>query len=260
MSVEEVTCKTALSVSRLPDLDYALNPYTGCRHGCLYCYVPAVMQLDRDRWGTWVQAKTNIPSVLERELRRKARGVVGIATVTDAYQPAEETYRLTRRCLEALATRDWPVDVLTKSTLVTRDIDLLRRFSGAKVGLTIPALDDRLRRVLEPRASSIENRFAAVRTCADADIPTYVFCGPLYPTTEQGDVTAYVDACVSAGAREIVFDTLHMKPGLAAHLKTHLPADLRDAFLARTVPAYYERMYRTFADACHGKITLLHAF
>ena len=83
MKVNEIKCKTALSKSKLPGLDYSLNPYRGCEHNCAYCYVPNVLRINREKWGTFVDVKTNIPNVLSKEIRNKEKGVVGLSTVTD---------------------------------------------------------------------------------------------------------------------------------------------------------------------------------
>ncbi|PKK81372.1 MAG: hypothetical protein CVT47_02760, partial [Thermoplasmata archaeon HGW-Thermoplasmata-2] len=123
--LNEVVCRTALSDSGLEGLDYSLNPYKGCAHGCIYCYAPDITHVER-AWGTFVDAKMNVAEVLEQETRTKRRGVVGLGTVTDPYQSLEEKYKLTRKCLEILAKRKWPVCIQTKSALVLRDVDLLK--------------------------------------------------------------------------------------------------------------------------------------
>ena len=133
MYVGELSCKAALSRSGLPGFDYALNPYRGCQHGCIYCYSPETLRekrvcyspetlREKREWGSFVEVKRNIPGVLAKELRRLKKGVVGIGTVTDAYQPVEERYGVTRRCLEQLLRRDFPICIQTKSSLVERDI------------------------------------------------------------------------------------------------------------------------------------------
>ena len=94
MIVRQVRCKTALSPSSLPGLDYSLNPYRGCQHNCAYCYVPNVLRIKREDWGGFVDIKSNIPVVLARELKRKNKGVIGLSTVTDPYQSVEKKYNL----------------------------------------------------------------------------------------------------------------------------------------------------------------------
>ena len=98
MKINEVKCKSALSLSALPGLNYSLNPYRGCQHNCAYCYVPNVLRIKRTEWGNFVDVKINIPLVLSKELKIKKSGVVGISTVTDPYQPVEKKYMLTRYC------------------------------------------------------------------------------------------------------------------------------------------------------------------
>ena len=163
MKITEVNCKTALSKSMLPGLDYSLNPYRGCEHGCAYCYVPNVLRIERNSWGSFVEVKTNIPNVLSKELKNKKPGVVGISTVTDPYQPIENKYKLTRYCLEQLLIHDFPISFLTKSKLILRDIDLISKFSNAEVMFSIATINDSERKILEPYASSIQDRLKAMK-------------------------------------------------------------------------------------------------
>ena len=172
--IPEIKVKTALSPSKLPGLDYALNPYRGCAHACVYCYAPSVIHWN-GKWGELVEVKVNLPRILSKTLRTAKKGVVGLGTVTDPYQPAEEKYEITRRCLELLRLHDFPVCIMTKSALVLRDIDLLREFSNIEVGITLTLPDDRLREKLEPGASSVEERLRALRELREAGIDTWVF-------------------------------------------------------------------------------------
>jgi DNA repair photolyase len=224
MRYAETTCKTALSRSSLSGLDYSLNPYTGCSHGCIYCYAPATLRYGGpEPWGTFVTAKTNIPAVLERELRRMPRGVVGISTVTDPYQPVEGRLKLTRSCLEVLLAKQFPVCIQTKSALVLRDIDLIRDFGDREVGLTVTTLDDEASAVIEPGASLPEERLDALKRLADAGIPTWAFVGPLVPGYMDADRLADVLARVKeTGARKVLVDKLRLKPGLWQRLEPAL--------------------------------------
>ena len=133
MIIKEVICKTALSKSNLPGLDYSLNPYRGCQHNCAYCYVPNVLRIKRSNWGNFVYIKKNIPTVLSKELRNKKQGVVALSTVTDPYQPIEKKFKLTRYCLEQLLKIDFPVCLQTKSSLISRDLDIISKFSNAEI-------------------------------------------------------------------------------------------------------------------------------
>src|SRR5512138_999988 len=126
MIINEVRVKGILSRSKV--YDYVVNPYTGCQHGCSYCYARFMKKFTghREPWGEFVDVKINAPDLLQKEIIKKKPGMVWVSGVCDPYQPLESRYRLTRRCLEVLALHRWPVIVQTRSPLVTRDLDLLR--------------------------------------------------------------------------------------------------------------------------------------
>ena len=222
MKIREVLCKTALSPSRLPGLTYSLNPYRGCQHNCAYCYVPNVLRIKRESWGDFVDVKINIPLVLSKELKKKKPGVVGLSTVTDAYQPVEKKYKLTRYCLEQLLKYDFPVSVQTKSSLVIRDIEVLSRFSDAEVIFSIATLNDTQRRLLEPHSSSIEQRMHAIKRCIKAGIKTSVFFGPIYPTILIDEIPSIIDTFIECGVSKIWIDSLNLKPGIWENVKQRI--------------------------------------
>jgi len=224
MKYAETTCKTALSKSFLPGLDYSLNPYTGCEHGCVYCYAPSTIRYGGpEPWGAFVTAKTNIPVVLERELRKAKPGVVGISTVTDPYQPVERRLKLTRSCLEVLQAKGFPICIQTKSALVVRDIDLIKDFPEKEAGLTITALDDETSAILEPGASLPGERLDALRWLSDSGIPVWAFVGPLVPGFVDSDRLADILTRVKAsGASRVLVDRLRLKPGLWARMENVL--------------------------------------
>jgi DNA repair photolyase len=178
--------------------------------------------MERGHWGDHIEVKTNIPVVLAKELRTKKPGVVGISTVTDPYQPLEWSYHLTRQCLEQLVLRDFPAHVQTKSTLVTRDIDLLRRFSDSQVMMSVGTLDDQERRLLEPGTSPISERLAALRKISDAGIRTAVFFGPVYPSITKEEIPRILDVFSESGAEEVWIDQLNLKPGIWENIQRKL--------------------------------------
>lgn len=186
MHLTEITTKTALVKSGIPGVEYVINPYLGCGHGCRYCYAAFMSKFARHHrgapWGSFVEAKINIAQVLRGELRRKkqvARAL--LSSVCDPYQPAERRYRLTRQCLELLIEFGWGIDILTRSPLVTRDLDLLAAAPGATVGLSIPTDDDRVRKLLEPQAPPIGARVAALQALHAAGLEPWVFIAPMLP-------------------------------------------------------------------------------
>ncbi|MBU3968216.1 MAG: radical SAM protein [Euryarchaeota archaeon] len=210
--IKEIKVKTALSPSQLPGLDHALNPYRGCAHACVYCYAPSVIHWDKGKWGELVEVKINLPRILSKELRTKKKGVVGLGTVTDPYQPAEKKYELTRRCLELLLMHDLPVCIQTKSSLVLRDVDLLKEFSDIEVGITLITLDDRVRGKMEPGASSVDERLRALAVLRENGIKTWVFLGPMMPHIT--DVNALLDAVARVMPDYVLVDRLRLKEGV----------------------------------------------
>jgi DNA repair photolyase len=136
-----------------------------------------------EAWGEFVDVKINAPVLLSREVADPGLGVdrVLLGTTTDAYQPAEASYGLTRRLLEELAAADIAVSVLTKSDLVCRDLDVLQRSQRAEMGISLATLDDNVRRWLEPHASSVADRVAALKMAHDRGVRTFAFIGPIVP-------------------------------------------------------------------------------
>jgi len=201
MDITEIMTKTALGRSRIPGVEYVINPYTGCGHGCRYCYAVFMRKYSRQHqhaaWGSFVEAKTDIVEVLRAELSRKRRTATAmLSSVCDAYQPAERRYGLTRGCLEALREYGWGIDILTRSPLVTRDIDVLSSCIGASVGFSIPTDDDSVRQALEPASPPIAARVEALRTVHAAGIRTWVFIAPILPMNPErlvGQILPYID-------------------------------------------------------------------
>ena len=184
MTIKEIEAKTILSKSQI--YDYALNAYVGCQHGCVYCYAKFMRRFTghREPWGAFVDVKVNAADLLAREVRRKKKGRVWISGVCDAYQPLERKYRLTGRCLEILVDEGWPATVQTKSPLVLRDIEVLRRAGDVEVGFTITTADERVRRIFEPGAPPVAKRSDALQTLHAAGIRTFVMIAPLLPHAE----------------------------------------------------------------------------
>ncbi|MEM2933393.1 MAG: radical SAM protein [Methanocellales archaeon] len=238
--IREIKCKTALSPSLLPGYDYALNPYRGCEHACIYCYSPSVLRC-REKWGTFVEPKVNIARVLSRELRDKPKGVVGISSVTDPYQPLERKYELTRRCLELLLKYNFPISIQTKSALVMRDLDLIKQFSNKDVGLTITTIEDELRRKYEPIASSVKERLLALRKIAECGITSWVFIGPIMPfiSDRNGSLEELLRAIADSGVSYILIDKLRMKPGIWDNIEKFLVD-----YDATLIPSYKEILFK----------------
>ncbi len=197
MSVREIQAKGILHKSRLPGIEYVINPYTGCVHGCVYCYARFMKRFTDhpEPWGTFLDAKVNAPEILERQLARRRKPLkecVFLSSVTDPYQMPEKKFELSRRILEVLLRYNVPIEILTKSDLVLRDIDLLSRFGDASVGMSMGMADDDWANVLEPRASPPSRRLAALGALRERGISTSAFVSPYIPGVS--DIRRIVDA------------------------------------------------------------------
>jgi DNA repair photolyase len=221
--------RSAITFNKSPDIpfDASLNPYRGCEHGCAYCYARPTHEylgysagLDFE---TKILVKENAPAILRRELSapRWKPQVVAISGVTDAYQPLERRLQLTRRCLEVFVEFRNPVSIITKNALVARDIDLLRELAehqAISVSVSVTTLNRELQRVLEPRASSPDERLRAIQKLAAAGIPTNAMIAPIIPGLTDVEIPALLEAVASAGASH------------AGHIILRLPHGLRDLF------------------------------
>ena len=184
MKIREITAKSILSTSQVSD--YALNPYVGCQHACVYCYAKFMKRFTghKEEWGSFVDVKINAPELLAREVTKKKVGRVWVSGVCDPYQPLERKYQLTKQCLQILVANDWPVMVQTKSPLVLRDIEILKRSADIEVGFTITTADERMRRLFEPGAPPTAKRIEALEKLHTAGIRTFAMIAPILPGAE----------------------------------------------------------------------------
>ena len=209
-----IECKKALSPSRLPGLNFALNPYGGCTHGCIYCYAPEVTHSDWKEWRA-VRVKVNIAERLAKELRW-VDGTIGIGTVTDPYQDPERRFALTRQCLEVISRTRIPVSILTKSDLVLRDLDIISE-KGYSVNVTVTTIDDRVSKRTEPGAPLPSRRLAAVTQLVEQGIDTTVMVGPIMSSL-QGMERELADAIIGTGVKRASLDKLNPRPLLSERL------------------------------------------
>jgi len=251
--VGEANCKSIINRSGIKGVDYAVNPYIGCGHGCVYCYARFMTRWYHpgERWGSFVDVKRNALECIKREAGSRPPGVILFSSVTDAYQPMEGKTRLTRSLLEVLVEHDYPVEVLTKSSLVVRDLDVLCRFDQAEVGLTLTAMDDDVRRVFEPAASTVQERLDALKAFADQGMDTYAFIGPLLPYISEDSLEELLNALADRVSRVIV-DRLNIKAGnwvpIREALEDHYPDLLPQIKEASAEESPYY-------DALKGKVT-----
>lgn len=186
MKITEIFTKSGLVRSKIPGVEFVINPYLGCGHGCFYCYATFMRRYSHNnqtkQWGKFVEVKINIADILAAELARKRKaGTALLSSVCDPYQPVERKYRLTRQCLELLRNYGWGIRILTRSPLVIRDLDILTYALDSLVGISIPTDNDRIRKVLEPNAPSIESRIETLKILRAKGIRTWAFIAPVLP-------------------------------------------------------------------------------
>ncbi|MBX3460366.1 MAG: PA0069 family radical SAM protein [Planctomycetes bacterium] len=230
--------KSIISWNDSPDLYFnaAINPYRGCEHGCVYCYARPFHEFLGYSAGldfeTKIHVKRNAAELLRRELMKPSwqPQVISISGVTDPYQPVEAKLRVTRSLLEVLAEFRNPVGVITKNALITRDIDLLSdlaRHGAAGAAVSITTLREDVARVLEPRTSTIQKRFDAVRQLSQAGIPVSVMLAPIIPGLTDEDIPGLVARAAQAGAKRVTLLPVRLPhavgPIFEQWLETHFP-------------------------------------
>jgi DNA repair photolyase len=241
------TSRSLITHNDSPDIPFSvsLNPYRGCEHGCIYCYARPTHEylgfsagLDFE---SRIMVKEDAPRLLRRELAspRWQPQTLVMSGVTDPYQPVERRLGITRGCLEVLAAARQPVAVITKSELVTRDLDLLvelARHQAARVFLSITTLDGELARRMEPRASHPRERLKAVARLAAAGVPVGVMVAPVVPAITDHEIPAILEAAAAAGARAAGYVMMRLPGAVAglfeAWLEQHFP-DRREKVLHR---------------------------
>nr|WP_246541378.1 PA0069 family radical SAM protein [Collimonas antrihumi] len=236
--VTEEQAKTILSRNASPDLPFnvSLNPYRGCEHGCIYCFArPSHSYLGLSPgldFESRIFAKVNAPEVLLRELAKPSYVPESIALGinTDAYQPCERELKLTRRILQVLHDCEHPLALITKSSLIERDIDLLASMAAkrqAVVAVTITTLDAAIARTLEPRAAAPARRLRTIRTLAEAGIPVSVSIAPMIPFVTEPDLERVMEAAAEAGAVRASYIVLRLpwevNPLFQNWLDAHFP-------------------------------------
>jgi DNA repair photolyase len=249
----EFRCKAALNRVRGMHFEWSLNPYQGCAHRCTFCFVRAYeRRADRpadERYGATVRVKVNIAEVLAAELARPTwkREPVVVGPATDPYQPAEGRYRLTRACLEALACRRTPFTVITRGTLIVRDLDVLQeaaRRAEVDVDFSVPTLDPEIWRRTEPGTPPPRQRLRALAHLVTAGVRAGVGLSPILPglTDAPGQIAEVVRAARDAGATHLWGSLLNLRPGTREHFL---------ASLARDWPEQLPRYERLFAHGAY---------
>jgi len=245
--------RTIITRNDSPDIsfDQSINPYRGCEHGCFYCYARPTHAYQGLSAGLDFESrlfvKDGAAALLERELAnpRYKPKVIALGANTDAYQPIERQYRVTRSVLEVLAKARHPVGIVTKSNLVLRDLDLLAPMAAeglVKVFVSVTTVDRGLARRMEPRAPTPERRLEAIERLADAGVPVGVMAAPIIPAVNDGEIETILTRAYSAGARE------------AGYVALRLPLELRESFREWLAVNFPDRLKRAIAltQSMHG--------
>ncbi|MEQ9617328.1 MAG: PA0069 family radical SAM protein [Phycisphaerales bacterium] len=250
------SAKTVINKVTSPDvgMEWTVNPYRGCEHGCVYCYARPTHETFGLSSGLDFEsklfAKVNAPELLRRELAKPSwRGeTIVMSGITDPYQPIEKRLRITRGCLEVMAECRQPVGVITKNSLVRRDIDVLSSMAAdgcAGVYVSVTSLDNRIASSMEPRASSPSARLETIRALADAGVPVTAMVAPVVPGLTDREVPAILKACAEAGATS------------ASWVMLRLPWGVKDVFtdwLAREFPERGPKVIGLIRDMRGGEM------
>lgn len=242
MKIREIKAKSIMVKSAIPGSDFVINPYTGCMHGCVYCYARFMKRFTdhKELWGRFVDVKVNGPELVPEKWKG---GSILLSSVTDPYQPLEMKYEITRKILEKLVSFQPDLCVLTKSDLVLRDVDILKRFRRCMVGFSVSVMDENIRREVEIGAPTVERRVDALRMLKESGLRNFLFISPILPeVTDWKEIISRTKDFVD----EFWFENLNVKgdnwPYIKSWLKSRYPHLLEK----------YERIYFTRNDYWRG--------
>lgn len=249
----EETPKKVISVNDSPDIPfrYSVNPYQGCEHGCVYCYARNAHEywgygagLDFERK---ILVKKTAPQILERQLSAKnyAPDVIMLSGNTDCYQPIERKLKLTRSILQILADYKHPVGIITKNSLILRDMDILKRLAEnqlVSVAITINSLREELRRKMEPRTTTAQSRLQVIRQLSDAGIPVRLMCAPIIPGLNSDEIPELIKSAANHGASGASFTIVRLNGAIETLFKD---------WIYKAYPDRADKVLNQIA-ACHG--------
>ncbi len=262
MKFQEVQTKDYLTKSNLPYTDYVINPYGGCTHACKYCYSSFMKRFTghTEEWGSFLDIKRCDKPISAKKLTGKT---VFLSSVTDPYNAAEKKYEITRGILEQLKDIDCHVKISTKSSLILRDLDLLKQFRHLTVDMSVNTLDEGFREDMD-RASSIEERLRTLRVLHENGIETVLFMSPCFPGIT--DFKAILEAS-SDFIDEYWFENLNLRGDYRQRILAyihekhpHLDA-LYQAIYGKNDETYWLEMERAFTKYCEDRgIRYVNAF
>jgi DNA repair photolyase len=253
--IKEIAVKDIVTKSKLPDADYVINPYVGCPHKCIYCYAEFMKRFTNhaEPWGDFLDVKRYTKEIKTKALSGKS---VLISSVTDAYNPYEAKYNVTRQILKELENSDGRVEILTKSKLVLRDLDIIKNFKNIRIGISLNTLDDAFRKKTEPLASPIKDRLETLKVLKAEGINSYIFVSPIFP--EITDIDSIIEKAADV-TDMICFENLNLRGGYKEKVlkfigsyKPTVSDVYRDIFVNNNTN-YWVEMENTIREKCNDK-------
>ena len=250
MKLSQTKAKQMLVKSNLPASDYVVNPYAGCTHNCRYCYASFMKRFTghEEDWGSFLDVKEYESFSIPKNLKGKT---VLLSSVTDPYNPYESRFHKSREILERLRETEADVEILSKSDLMVKDLELLKNMPNLQVGISLATLDDSFRKVMEPGAPSIQRRLTALKTLHEEGISTYVFISPIFPYLT--DIRSIVEA-VHGSVDKICFENLNLrgaaKQEILEYIRANYPQYLngyREIYEKGDI-SYWEQMQKEIAE------------
>ena len=249
--------KTIVNKVDSPDvgMQYSLNPYQGCEHGCIYCYA----RNSHEYWGygagldfeSKIMIKPNAPELLEQWLQKKSwkASTIVLSGNTDCYQPVEKKLKITRALLEIFLKYKHPVGIITKNALVQRDLDILSELAQdnlCRVMLSVTTLSEETRRLMEPRTATIKKRLETIETLSQAGIPVMVMAGPVIPGINSHEIIPLVKAVSERGALSVGYTIVRLNGAIGG---------IFDKWIKKAYPDRAEKVLHQIAECHQGKIS-----
>jgi DNA repair photolyase len=252
VKIKEINAKSIIVKSNLPDSDYVVNPYVGCKHGCIYCYARFMKRFTdhNEPWGEFLDVKVNAPDLVPINSEKYKGKSVTFSSVTDPYQPIEKKYKVTRGVLEKLVDLEPELCIMTKSVLVTRDIDVLQKFKRCKAGVSLSTLDADVSATIEPFAASPQKRISAVKKLYSVGVSNFVFISPILPGIT--DWRKIIDQTMDF-TDEYWFENLNIRPAYWVSIKNWLKKNYPELLgeyqkIRKSGKAYWKQLEREIRD------------
>ncbi|MEO1487377.1 MAG: PA0069 family radical SAM protein [Bacteroidota bacterium] len=245
--------KTIVNRVDSPDvgMDYSMNPYQGCEHGCIYCYA----RNSHEFWGysagldfeRKILVKKNAPELLEKLLKKKTwqAATIVLSGNTDCYQPAEQKFEITRKCLEIFLKYRHPVGIITKNATILRDLDILKELQANNlvgVNVSVTSLSEKTRRILEPRTASISKRLKTIETLSKHQIPVNAMLAPMIPGINSHELLNLAKATSAHGAVSFGFTVVRLNGAIGQIFKD---------WIEKALPSKAEKVLHLIQQ-CHG--------